>query len=158
MGPAMSTDESSDFGRLLRPHRIAAGLSQEALAERAGLSTRGISDLERGLRTTPQRQTVRRLADALGLSAADRSALEEAVDRQRGPAAAPPPSPSTNLPRPATDLIGREAEVADLEALLGDRAVRLVTLLGPGGVGKTHLALHVAARLQARFAGGAWFV
>ena len=64
---------------------MAAGLSQEALAERAGLSARAISDLERGARRAPYRETVRLLADALGLSDADRAALEAAVDRGRGP-------------------------------------------------------------------------
>ena len=65
-------DEPSPFGVLLQRYRRAAGLTQGALAERAGLSVRGISDLERGLRRTPQRETVRLLADALGLGAPER--------------------------------------------------------------------------------------
>src|SRR5262245_57355337 len=76
------------FAALLRRHRLAVGLSQEALAERAGLSLRGVSDLERGARTVPQRRTVRLLAGALGLPPEEAAALERAVGRRRGPAPA----------------------------------------------------------------------
>ena len=62
------TTPAASFGARLRRHRLDAGLSQEELAERAGLSARGISDLERGRRRTPQRQTIDLLARALGLS------------------------------------------------------------------------------------------
>src|SRR5215210_6725140 len=69
-------DESSTaFSSLLRQLRTAASLSQEDLAERSGLSLRGISDLERGARRFPHLETVRMLADALTLSEADRSVL-----------------------------------------------------------------------------------
>ncbi len=64
----MATHQVSAFGTLLRSYRLAAGLSQERLAERAGLSLRGISDLERGARTTPRLETVRLLADGLELA------------------------------------------------------------------------------------------
>ena len=67
------------FGPLLRRLRLVAGLSQEELAERAGLSGRGISDLETGCRATPRPETVRLLADALGLDAAARAALVAAA-------------------------------------------------------------------------------
>ena len=63
-------EPSRDFGDLLRRHRVASGLTQEALAARAGLSARGISDLERGLKRAPYRDTVRRLGEALGLAGA----------------------------------------------------------------------------------------
>ena len=53
----MSTTTSSTFGALLRHHRLAAGLTQEALAERSGLSARGVQDLERGLRLAPRAET-----------------------------------------------------------------------------------------------------
>lgn len=66
----------SSFGALLRRHRLAAGLSQEALAERARLSPHGISALERGYRRVPQRQTMALLADALRLSGIDRAQFE----------------------------------------------------------------------------------
>jgi DNA-binding XRE family transcriptional regulator len=72
---------SSAFGALLRRHRLAAGLSQEALAERATLSTDGISALERGHRRTPQRQTIALLVGALALNVEQRRGLEAAARR-----------------------------------------------------------------------------
>jgi class 3 adenylate cyclase/tetratricopeptide (TPR) repeat protein/DNA-binding XRE family transcriptional regulator len=73
------TDEPRSFGELLRHYRLAAGLTQEALAEKAGLSVRGLSDLERGLRQSPHPDTVRRLGDALGLERGDQLALASTV-------------------------------------------------------------------------------
>ncbi len=70
--------QGSGFGDILRRYRVAAGLTQEALAERAAMSARGISGLERGARTHPYPATVRRLAVALALSDADRTVLERA--------------------------------------------------------------------------------
>src|SRR5205807_3505778 len=64
-----TTDTPRTFGSLLRHFRRLAGLSQEQLAERAGLSRRGIADLERGARRSPYPNTVHQLADALGLDA-----------------------------------------------------------------------------------------
>ena len=73
---------SQDFASLLRRHRLLAGLSQEALAERARLSVRGISDLECGVRRAPHPGTIMQLAEALGLDAAAREAMLLAA---RGP-------------------------------------------------------------------------
>ncbi len=81
--------ERASFGALLKRYRVAAGLSQEALAERARLSARAISALERGLRQAPYRNTVGLLVQALGLSKQEATALEATVPRRRGPAAAP---------------------------------------------------------------------
>lgn len=75
---------SSDFGKLLRRHRLAAGLSQEALAERAQISTEGISALERGYRRRPQRETLVRLARALTLSEQQRREFEAASAARLG--------------------------------------------------------------------------
>src|SRR5678816_1469442 len=78
MSEPMNADRSShspSFADLLRQHRLAAGLTQEELAERAGVSRRGISDLERTARSRPYRETVRVLADALGLTGGERSAF-----------------------------------------------------------------------------------
>src|SRR5690348_10479298 len=79
----MVTGLSQRFGDLLRRFRLAAGLTQEDLAAQAGLSVRGLSDLERGARLAPRRETVQLLAAALQLSAAERTRLEAAA-RQRG--------------------------------------------------------------------------
>src|SRR5690242_7810137 len=75
MGVDLRRLAPSTFGELLRRYRATVGLTQEELAERAGLSGRGIADLERGARAAPYPQTVRRLADALGLSQEERAAL-----------------------------------------------------------------------------------
>ena len=64
------------FGRLLKHFRLAAGLSQEGLAERAGVSWRTISDLERGVKQGPRPSTLRLLAEALALSPQERAALQ----------------------------------------------------------------------------------
>ena len=142
---------------------MAAGLTQEGLAERAGLSVRGIQDLERGARTAPRAETVRMLADALQLSREARTALIAAAHPElvapNAPAAAP--SRLAPLPIPPTPLVGREREVAAACALLrrpdSAEGTRLLTLTGPGGVGKTRLALAIAAAVADEFADGvAW--
>ena len=75
----MTTGDSPSFGELLRRLRITATLSQEALAERAGLSVRALSDLERGAHQAPRPATVRLLADALRLEATERAGLIDAA-------------------------------------------------------------------------------
>jgi predicted ATPase/class 3 adenylate cyclase len=94
----MTPDSSPPFGELLRRSRRAAGLTQAELAERAGLSWRGINDLERGVRQTPRKDTVALLAAALGLSGEERTAFEVAARRGMGRAA---PAPSPTSPPPA---------------------------------------------------------
>ena len=201
------------FGALLRRHRLDAGLTQEALAERAGLSPRGVQGLERGERH-PYRETVRRLGVALALppdvlrvfeaagTPAPRRRAESAggapapvagsvagddpsitylpdarVARERTghvwPVGAAPPEhgaaldardaaagTSPALPLQITSFVGREADLADLTALLGGGTPgpRLVTLTGAGGCGKTRLALELAAALAPRFRDGVRFV
>jgi branched-chain amino acid transport system substrate-binding protein len=78
----MASAPPPTFGQLLKRYRTTAGLTQEALAERAGLSARGISDMERGLRHVPYRDTISRLAQALQLSAAERAQFEAAARRR----------------------------------------------------------------------------
>src|SRR5688572_28335904 len=99
------------FGERLRLHREAAGFSQEELAERAGLSANAISALERGERKRPYPDTLRRLAEALGLSDAARSALAATLRCGTDTSAVPlpgigsPPNPSADLPGEPTPLI-----------------------------------------------------
>jgi predicted ATPase/DNA-binding XRE family transcriptional regulator len=143
--------ERSDFGSILRRHRLALGLSQEALAERAGLSLYGISALERGYRRTPQRETLVLLAAALALNEEQRQAFEAAAARPSSPrhrgsapvTAGPWPSARIpTLPLALTNFIGREAELEQIRALLCKH--RLVTITGAGGVGKTQTVLQAA--------------
>jgi predicted ATPase/DNA-binding XRE family transcriptional regulator len=144
------------FGPLLRRYREAAGLTQEELAARASVSARGISDLERGRRQTPRIETVRLLAEALALPPR-RRALLEAAARPRAEAmlmAGTAASPQHNLPRQLTPLIGRERETRTAALALQQADVRLLTLTGPGGVGKTRLALQVAEDVLERFEDG----
>ncbi|MFI0451186.1 BTAD domain-containing putative transcriptional regulator [Actinomadura sp. 6N118] len=103
-----------------------------------------------------------RLADELGLDPGpDLAALHQAMLRQ-DPSLAPArsrtnlPAARTNLPAPLTELIGREQAVAEVGSLLG--SARLVTLTGPGGVGKTRLALAVADLASDAFPDGVWLV
>jgi predicted ATPase/transcriptional regulator with XRE-family HTH domain len=148
---------TSSFGEILRRLRATATLSQEELAERAGLSARGISDLERGVRRAPHLETVRLLADALALDPADRAALLAAArtapfkDSRDTPTR---PSGSARLPHPLTPLVGRDVESAALRALLAHEHVRVVTVTGPGGIGKTRLAIDVATAMTRTFADG----
>ncbi len=158
---------ASDFGRLLRQHRLAAGLSQEALAELARMSAFAISALERGHRRKPQLKTLALLAGALALDDDHRAEFEAAarsVQRPRdgsvavGPwsgAIAPRAFPH-NLPCQVTPLIGREDDVATIAPLVREHP--LVTLVGAGGVGKTRLALRAGEGLLPDFADGVWLV
>ena len=154
------TVEQASFSVELRRHRLAASLSQEELAEQAGLASKAISALERGERRRPYPHSVRVLADALGLQGEDRATFVMAAagnspDRF---GQAPPRIMSVlgNLPPPATSFVGRKVETTTLKRLM--RAERLVTLTGVGGCGKSRLALHVAAQVGKRFADGVWFV
>jgi predicted ATPase/DNA-binding XRE family transcriptional regulator len=155
----VETGTGLTFGDLLRRHRDNAGLTQEDLAERTGLTPQAIGLLERGERRRPHRYTVRKLAEGLELIGGDLAAFEAAARRPsaRRPAKTVESSGRT-LPALLTPLIGREYEVAAVSALLRREEVRLLTLTGPSGVGKTRLALEVAGRSREAFSDGAVFV
>jgi len=140
------------LAELVRGFRSATRLSQEALAEGAGLSTRTISDIETGFAKTPRLVTVMLLAEALRLTDADRQRLQDAA-RKPAPRAPAGSGPRAAALRPIA-LIGRDAQVEELSALIERDDVRLVTLCGPAGVGKTSLAVRVAADCAAHFADG----
>ena len=165
---------ASAFAEALQQHRHARGLTQAELAERAHLSERAISDLERGLKN-PQRATVRLLTQALGLAPHQASDFEVAA-RSRPPSAGSgsgtPAQRETNLPIQHRSLVGRARDADGVcQTLLREEGC-LVTLVGPGGVGKTRLALEVGHKLQAAhthaeagharaeagLADGVWFV
>ena len=107
------------FAAQLRLLRLRAGLTQEALAEKAGVSVATVGAIEEGQRRRPYPHTLRALADSLELNAADRAALisasapaaEEAEDSVLT-------ALQVALPLPPTELIGREQELAAAQALL----------------------------------------
>jgi len=151
------------FAGLLRQLRVEARLTQEELAEAAGLSPRSVSDLERGVNRSARKDTALLLADALGL-AGPAQELFVAAARGKGPvveALAAVRSAGLaerigNLPLRVSSFIGRERELEQAAAALGQ--ARLVTLTGPGGIGKTRLAVAVGEQLRDRFAAGVVFV
>jgi transcriptional regulator with XRE-family HTH domain len=150
--------DASPFAQLLRHHRLVRGLTQEELAERAGLSARAISDLERGLKRAPRASTVRLLADALALNpdAADILTTSARAGSAATASRACPAATRDNLARQLSSFVGRTEEIVQLEALL--ERVCLLTLVGPGGVGKTRLAFELAARFVPRAPDGVWVV
>ncbi len=141
--------EHTRFATLLKRYRQAAGLSQEALAARAQLSARAISDLERGINRTPRNDTLELLTDALSLSSHQRARLWAAA-RPETPASAAIPS-TFLLPVPPASLVGREQELNRALALIRRDHRRLLTVTGPSGVGKTRLGLQVAQELSDSF-------
>jgi predicted ATPase/transcriptional regulator with XRE-family HTH domain len=148
--------DQNTFGVLLRRYRQAAGLSQETLAALAGLSTRAISDLERGINRSPRSDTLDLLASTLPLTMHQQNLLRASA--RPGRAAAPAPvSSSHGLPLSPTVLIGRARELTRALALIQHSRVRLLTITGPGGVGKTRFALQIAQELSEDFPDGATF-
>ena len=168
------TEPSMSFARLLRQLRMDAGLTQEELAEAAGLSSRSISDLERSINLTARRDTTRLLADALNLTGAARVGFE-AMARGRHlrpePAKEQPAFVSTaaaaatrTLPRDTASFTGREEELSQLIRTVTDAAsggasvARIHAIGGMAGVGKTTFAVHAAHKLASRFPDGQIFL
>lgn len=159
--PGRANESDEPFGQMLRRLRERAGMTQQELAEQAGLTPHAVSALERGTRTRPYPHTVRSLADALHISEAERADMVASVPRRPGgtrgvlegsvPAAAS--QRAVGLTVPATALYGREQDVEAVTALIRAGA-RLVTLTGPGGVGKTRLASELCRALADDFPGG----
>jgi transcriptional regulator with XRE-family HTH domain len=169
------------FGVLLRRLRERALVSQEELAARAGLSVRAIGNLEQGRVAQPRGESVRLLADALGLVGPERQRFEEAARQRFEDAGRPLPEglpgvsrrswPASQRPAPCqlppavADFTGRTEQVTQLGGLLastGDgragAAVVVSAVAGHAGIGKTALAIHVAHQLRDRFPDGQLYV
>jgi predicted ATPase/DNA-binding XRE family transcriptional regulator len=158
------------FGYWLQQRRKTLSLTQQELAQQVGCSTITIRKIEAEERR-PSKEVAARLADVLELTVEGRSAFinfargSESPGEQmlhlrtidQGPVKHRQ-STSSVLPIPATTIIGREREIAAVQELLCSSEVRLITLTGPGGIGKTRLAQQVAASLQDQFVNGVWFV
>jgi tetratricopeptide (TPR) repeat protein/transcriptional regulator with XRE-family HTH domain len=147
------------FADLLRKLRTGARLTQEELAEAAGLSPRSISDLERGIAATPHRETVRLLADALRLTGPPRAEFEAAARGWPVPVTGGAAAMHT-LPRDIASFTGRQQELEQLAEAAAEAGgvVGIHAIGGMAGVGKTAFAVHVAHRLAGRFLSGQIFL
>ena len=162
------------FAGLLRQLRATAGLTQEELAEAAGLSPRSVSDLERGIHRTAHKDTALLLADALGLAEPAR-ALFVAAARGRGTATsvlaavrgevpgATAAAATRTLPRDTANFTGRQAELTQLLGRIdslaaGEAAVAVCAIDGMAGIGKTTFAVHAAHQLAPAFPDGQFFL
>jgi predicted ATPase/DNA-binding XRE family transcriptional regulator len=164
-------DSLDSFGEWIRQRRRALDLTRDELAQCVGFSVSGLRKVEADERR-PSRQMAELLAHCLQISSEEHLAfikVARGVDRVKrlGPAVAGLPAvPSrpvrprvvSNLPCPPTPLIGREPELAALARLLYDPQCRLLTLVGPGGIGKTRLAIEAASSQQRQFTDGVFFV
>jgi predicted ATPase/transcriptional regulator with XRE-family HTH domain len=162
--------DTISFGRWLKRLRKAHDLTQADLARRVGCAEVTIQKIETGV-LRPSRQIASRLADHLGLDSEERAAFVQAARAEglasplepspavlAAPTSSSPQRPTQHLPIPATPLIGRAAHAAAARDLLTRADTRLLTLLGPPGIGKTRLSIQVAADLAGAFADGVWFV
>jgi predicted ATPase/DNA-binding XRE family transcriptional regulator len=153
------------FGYWLKRRRKALDLTQAELADQVGCSAAAIRKIEAEERR-PSAQIVKRLAEIFKIPSNEQTAFlhfargdwKSTPTLQSGdaPWRVPIPVPQTNLPIPLTSFIGREKEVQEIIRLLNKH--RLVTLTGPGGVGKTRLAIQSSSKLLSKFKGGVWWV
>lgn len=146
----MNSLAQQQLGLLFRRHRTERQLTQRQLAKLSGVSVRTIRDIELGGSQQPRRETIRLMANALGLTGQEQTEIEAASGRRVTSddlryafSTTPMPPPS-----PFDALVGRRQELAALAATLRGSGDRLVTVTGLSGVGKTRLALEVAVALH----------
>lgn len=161
------------FGYWVRRRRLSLDLTQAELGRRAGASAAAIRKIEADERR-PSRELAEHLAAALGVPDGERAAFQAAarglaaVERlpvAMAPLAAPapaaqpiPPATPHNLPAPLTSFVNRTQDIAAVTTLLRRPDVRLLTLVGPPGIGKTRLSIQAAKALLPDFPDGVWFV
>jgi tetratricopeptide (TPR) repeat protein/transcriptional regulator with XRE-family HTH domain len=173
-GTAVVEEPALTFAGLLRRLRAEARLTQEELAQAAGLSPRSVSDLERGINQTARKGTAVLLAAALGLpatvaelfvaSARGRGSAEDVVAASQGPVLGAFAAAATRgLPRDVASFTGRQAELDQLTEGLdglarGAGVVGICAIGGMAGIGKTTFAVHAAHRLAGRFPDGHFYL
>ncbi len=159
-------DTDVSFGGWVQKRRKMLDLTQDELARHVGCSPSAIKKIEHDERR-PSRQIAELLAEHLGLPADQRETFRRVarghlrVERLSPPpfgAVHKPQPASSTLPSPPTPLVGREPELAALDQLLRDPSCRLLSIVGPGGIGKTRLAIGAAFRHQNAFSEGTFFV
>lgn len=153
VAPTPAWDSAVSFSRWLKGQRQTQNLTQLALATRIGCSGDLVARLESGTRV-PSRELAALVAQFFQVPQPEHATFVRWA--RANPAAGP--ALAGRLPVPLTVLLGREAEVVHLTQQLTAPACRLLTLSGPGGVGKTHLALVVGQQLTAEFRDGVYFV
>jgi len=158
------------FAGLLRQLRTEAGLSQEELAEAAGVGVRTVSDLERGVALTARKDTARLLAGALNLTGAARASFEAVARGRAAPGVSPAPgggaagvaAATRALPRDIASFTGRQLELRQLAGVTAGSShpgvVSIHAIGGMAGIGKTALAVHAAHQLAPRFPDGQIFL
>ncbi len=148
--------EPSEFGKLLRQYRLAAGLSQDMLAERATLSTRAISDLERGVRRSPRYETVELLISAFELSPREQAFFRAHARGEDSTSAEDPDARAAAQPLLAyagartLPFIGRAFDLALIDRHLAGQGQPCLLISGEPGIGKTRLLVEAASRAAAR--------
>ena len=157
----------TSFGMWLRLMRKAHDLTREDLARRVGYSAATIRKIEAEERR-PSAQLLERLAELFNLPASELEAFQKfargdwqaapAFPKTTSPWQAAQTTPRTNLPPTVTSFVGREQETAAVMDYLLNEDIRLVTLIGPLGVGKTRLSLHTARQVLPYFPDGVFFV
>src|SRR5947209_5634694 len=156
------TNQVVSLGEWLRARRRALDLTQEELASRVGCAVITIRKIETDERR-PSREMAQRLADELDLKADERVAFVKAarqqlrVERLEASPRAPLFAGGNAPPVPTTPLVGREHELDTLRHRLFESDVRLATLTGPGGTGKTRLALELSRDARDAFPDGIYF-
>lgn len=158
-------EEMETFGEWVRHRRSELKFTRAQLAERVGCSVALLRKIEDGERR-PSAQIAELMANCLNILPEQHSTFvrvargELSVDRLSTtlkPVASSKIS-RIDLPVLPTPLVGRQREVEELSQLLRDPQCRLLTLVGPGGIGKTRLAIETASRVQDVFADGVYFV
>ncbi|MGO8950026.1 MAG: ATP-binding protein [Ktedonobacterales bacterium] len=139
----MALERSRTFADLLREYRRAAEMTQERLAEGAGLSVRALRKLESGASVAPRRDTIDLLATALKLAPEKRTLLEASASRQRFLSGSFAPQPVDPV---SVALVGRSSELVLLEKHLAGKGPPLLVLAGEPGIGKTRLLREASSR------------